>query len=115
MSWPPSPSKEIEVVSKNTSWRSVKRSRRWANNCSSMRSLVQRGANGDLPACWSSGNSSPSEAMEHGEEDGPLDVELEAASLQQLLDDPLTAGLLPEPLEDENRPDALSGDRGELS
>ena len=36
---------------------------------------------------------------------GPLDVELEAASFQELLDDVLTAGLLPEPLEDEGRPD----------
>ena len=25
--------------------------------------------------------------MQHGEEDGPLDVELEAASLEELLDD----------------------------
>jgi hypothetical protein len=38
------------------------------------------------------------EAMQDGEEDGPLDVELEAASLQELLDDVATAGLVPEPL-----------------
>ncbi len=55
------------------------------------------------------------ESMEHGEEDGPLDVELEAACLQKLLDDPLTAGLLPEPLEDEDRPDVPGGDGGELA
>ena len=53
--------------------------------------------------------------MQDGEEDGPLDVELEAASLQQLLDHPLAAGLLPEPLEDEGRPDVPGGDGGELS
>ncbi len=53
--------------------------------------------------------------MQHGEEDGPLDVELEAASFQQLLDDPLAAGLLPEPLEDEDGPDVPGGDGGELS
>ena len=46
---------------------------------------------------------------------GPLDVELEAASLQELLDDPLAAGLLPEPLEDEGRSDAAGGDGRELS
>ena len=49
-SWPPSPSKEIEVVSKNTGCSPLKRSRRWANNSSSIRSLMQRGANGVLPA-----------------------------------------------------------------
>ena len=43
------------------------------------------------------------------------ETDTEPASFQQLLDDPLTPGLLPEPLEDEDRPDALSGDRGELS
>ena len=35
--------------------------------------------------------------------------------LQQLLDDPLAAGLLPEPLEDEGGPDVPGGDGGELS
>ena len=54
-------------------------------------------------------------AVEHREEDGPLDIEREAASFQQLLDDPLTAGLTPESLEHEDRPDVPSGDRGELS
>ena len=52
--------------------------------------------------------------MQDGEEDGPLDVELEAASLQELLDDLLAAGLLPEPLEDQGGSDAAGGDGGEL-
>ena len=55
------------------------------------------------------------EAMEDGEEDGPLDVELEAASLQELLDDLAAAGLLPEPLEDQGGSDASGGDGGELA
>ena len=53
--------------------------------------------------------------MQDGEEDGPLDVELEAASLQELLDDLLAAGLLPEPLEDEGRADAAGVDGRELA
>ena len=52
--------------------------------------------------------------MQDGEEDGPLDVEPEAASLQELLDDPLAPGLSPEPLEDEGGSDAAGGDGGEL-
>src|ERR1019366_6548370 len=55
------------------------------------------------------------EAMQDGEEDGPFDVELEAAFRQQLPDDPLAPGLLPEPLEDEDRPDVPGGDGGEFS
>jgi hypothetical protein len=55
------------------------------------------------------------QAMEDGEEDGPLDVELEAASVQQLLDDVLAPGLLPEPLDDEGGSDASGGDGGELA
>jgi hypothetical protein len=55
------------------------------------------------------------EAMQDGEEDGPLEVELEAASLQELLDDVAAAGLLPEPLEDQGGPDAACGDGGDLS
>jgi hypothetical protein len=34
------------------------------------------------------------EAMQDGEEDGPLDVELEASSVQELFEDVLAAGLL---------------------
>ena len=52
--------------------------------------------------------------MEHGQEDRPLDVALEAASLQELLDGPLAPGLLPESLEDQGGPDASGGDGGEL-
>src|SRR5664279_239984 len=55
------------------------------------------------------------EAMEHGEEDGALDVELIAASLEKLRDHPLTPGLAPEPLENEGRPDAACGDDRDLS
>ena len=42
------------------------------------------------------------------------EVELEAASLQESLDDPLAPGLSPEPLEDEGGSDAAGGDGGEL-
>jgi hypothetical protein len=55
------------------------------------------------------------EAMEDGEEDRPLDVELEAASVEELLDDVAAAGLLPEPLEDQNGSDASGGDGGEMA
>jgi len=54
------------------------------------------------------------EAVQDGEEDRPLDVELEAAAVEQSLDDLPATGLLPEPLEDEGRPDASGGDGGEL-
>ena len=53
--------------------------------------------------------------MQDSEEDGPLDVALEAPSVQELLDDVLAPGLLPEPLEDEGGSDASSGDGRELS
>ena len=53
--------------------------------------------------------------MQDGQEDRPLDVELEAASVQELLDDPLAPGLLPETLEDEGGSDASGGDGRELS
>jgi hypothetical protein len=55
------------------------------------------------------------QAVQDGQEDGSLDVELEAASLQELLDDPLTSRLLPEPLEDQSGSDAAGGDGRELS
>jgi hypothetical protein len=54
------------------------------------------------------------EAMQDGEEDGPLDVELEAATSQESLDDVAAAGLLPEPLEDQGGSDAAGGDGGEI-
>src|SRR6185437_13099886 len=53
------------------------------------------------------------EAVQDGEEDRPLDVELEAAAIQQSLDDLPATGLSPEPLEDEGRPDASGGDGGQ--
>ena len=55
------------------------------------------------------------EPVQDGQEDGPLDGELEAASLQQLLDDMLTAGQLPEPLEDQGRADVPDRDGRELA
>ena len=53
--------------------------------------------------------------MEHRQEDRPLDVALEAASVQGLLDSPLAPRLSPEPLEDEGGSDAAGGDGRELS
>jgi hypothetical protein len=53
--------------------------------------------------------------MQDGEEDRPLDVALEAAPLQELLDGLLAPGLLPESLEDEGRSDAPGGDGGKLA
>ena len=50
------------------------------------------------------------EPVQDGQEDGPLDGELEVAALQKLLDHVLTTGLLPEPLEDQGRPDASDRD-----
>src|SRR5271157_6171006 len=55
------------------------------------------------------------EPMQDGQEDGPFDGELEASSLQQLLDDMLTAGQLPEPLEDQGRADVPDRDGRELA
>jgi len=136
------------VVSKKTSCSALKRSRRWANSPSSIRSLVQRGAKGPprllvvgqllaepghgpievvqlqgvasldlvvvLPRLGGPVTAGCEEAMEHGEEDGPLHVELEAATAQEPLDDLLASGLLPESLEDQGRADASSGDGGDL-
>ena len=55
------------------------------------------------------------EAMEHRQEDGPLDVGLEPAPVEESLEDPLAPGLLPEALEDQGRSDAPGGDGGELA
>jgi hypothetical protein len=52
--------------------------------------------------------------MEDGKKDGPLDIELEAASVEELLDDSLAPRLLPEPLEDQGGSDASRGDGREL-
>ena len=51
------------------------------------------------------------ETMEDGEEDGPRDIALEAASLPEWLDDPLAPGLWPEPLATEGG-SAASGAEG---
>ena len=59
-----------------------------------------------LPLVGSPVTAGLEEAVEDGEEDGPLDVELEAARPQELLDNPPAAGLLPEQLEAEGRADA---------
>ncbi len=53
--------------------------------------------------------------MQNGQEDGPLDGELEASSHKQLLDHMLTAGQLPEPLEDQGRADVPDRDGRELA
>lgn len=53
--------------------------------------------------------------MEDGEEDRAFDLELVASPVEKLLDDVLTAGLLPESLEDQSGSVALSGDGGDLS
>src|SRR5512135_224111 len=55
------------------------------------------------------------QAMEDGEEDGPLDIELEAAPVEESLDDPLAPRLLPEPPEDQGGSDASGDDGRELS
>ena len=47
--------------------------------------------------------------MQHGGEDGPLDRELEAAPGEEILDDRTTAGLLPQPPEQQGRADARAG------
>ena len=44
-----------------------------------------------------------------------LEVELVSSRAQESLDDVLAAGELPEPLEEEGRPDAPGGDGGEVS
>ena len=54
------------------------------------------------------------EAVEDGQEDGPLDGELITATLEELSDHVLAAGLLPEPLEDQRRTDAAAGGGREL-
>jgi hypothetical protein len=68
-----------------------------------------------LPLVGGSVASRGEEAMEYRQEDRPLDIALEAASVQELLDDTLASGLLPESLEDQGRPDAAGGEGGKLS
>src|SRR5512135_2361278 len=54
------------------------------------------------------------EAMQDSEGDGPLDVKLEAPSVQELLDHPLAPRLFPEPLDDQGGSDAAGGEGREL-
>ena len=53
--------------------------------------------------------------MQDGQEDRSLDVELEAAAVEELLDDPLAPRLAPESLEDEGGADAAGRDGRELA
>jgi hypothetical protein len=52
--------------------------------------------------------------MKYGEEDGPFDGELIVAGFEELADHMLTAGLLPEPLEDQSRTNSAAGVGREL-
>ena len=54
------------------------------------------------------------QAVEHLEEDRPLDGELEGAAGEELADHLGTAGLVPEPVEDHRWTDSPRGARGEL-
>ena len=63
-----------------------------------------------LDALRGSYTSSFAYMVQDGEEDGPLDGELEASSLQELPEDVPAAGELPEPLEDQGRADVPDGD-----
>ncbi len=65
-----------------------------------------------LPLIRSPVTAGCEQAVQDGEEDGPLDVGLEQATVEQLLDRPLAARLPPEPLEDQGRSDAAGGDGG---
>src|SRR5262249_240559 len=68
-----------------------------------------------LPLVSSAITAEMDRAVQRSEEDGPLDVEAEAASFQKLVDDLLAAGQLPEPLEDKHWPDMVTGDGDQLS
>jgi len=65
-----------------------------------------------LPLLGSAVAAGREEAMQHGEEDGPLDGKLEAAAFQQGRQDLVDRAVLPESLEDQSRPDpgAAGGD-----
>src|SRR5262249_55183300 len=67
-----------------------------------------------LPLVGSPVAAGGEQPVEDREEDGPLDVEPEAAAVQQVLDDPSPTGLQPQPLEDQGRTDAAGGDGGQL-
>ena len=53
--------------------------------------------------------------VQHLDEDGPLDGKLEAPSGEQGLDHRRTAGLEPQPIEDQRRSDPAGCDAGQLS
>src|SRR5512142_1210763 len=55
------------------------------------------------------------QAVQGGQEDRSLDVALEAAAVEELLDDPLAPRLAPESLEDEGGADAAGRDGRELA
>src|SRR5512142_2613436 len=54
------------------------------------------------------------QAVQDGQEGRSLDSALEAAAVEEWLDDPLAPRRPPEPLEDEGRSDAAGSDGGEL-
>jgi hypothetical protein len=62
-----------------------------------------------LPLVGSAITARVKETMKDREEDCPLDGELIVAALEELTDHMLTAGLLPEPLEDQSRANAAAG------
>ena len=68
-----------------------------------------------LPLVGGAVTSRVEETMKDREEDRPLDGELIVAALEELTDHMLTAGLLPEPLEDQSRTDAAAGVGREFS
>jgi hypothetical protein len=53
--------------------------------------------------------------VQHRQEDGAFDSELEAAVGQEVAEDGLATGLLPEAFEDQGRADAASGKDGQLA
>jgi len=55
------------------------------------------------------------EAVQDGEEDGAFNGKLETAALEQLVNDRLTAGVAPQALEDEGRPEATGADDRSLA
>ncbi len=67
------------------------------------------------PLVGSSVTAGGEPAVQDGQEDRSLDVEPEAAAVEELLDDPLAPRLSPEPLENEGRSDAAGGDGRELT
>jgi hypothetical protein len=62
-----------------------------------------------LPLVGGSITARVEETMKDCQEDRPLDGELMVAALEELTDHMPTAGLLPEPLEDQSRTDAAAG------